>query len=109
MIQPAYRYRAALVRAVDGDTYVMDVDLGFKVHHHATIRLRGIDTPEMNTPQGPAARDFAAMALSAQSVVVETYKDQMTFARWVADVYVLGESLADLLRKAGHEAKAVTA
>lgn len=108
MIEAAYRYRATLIRAIDGDTYVMDVDLGFFVHNHVTVRLRGIDTPELATPEGPAARAFAVAALMQPSVVVETYKDRMTFARWVADVYCQGESLADLLRKAGHEAKVTT-
>lgn len=104
-MEPAYRYRASLVRVIDGDTYIMDVDLGFHIHNHATIRLRGIDTPELKTPLGPAAKLFAETVLTQPSgkIVVETYKDAMTFARWLADIYVGEESLAEMLRKAGFE------
>jgi hypothetical protein len=35
-------------------------------------------------------------------IVVETYRDKQTFARWVADVYVEDDSLADLIIAAGH-------
>lgn len=103
-MEAAYQYRAALIRAIDGDTYECDVDLGFKVHSRVTIRLQGLDTPERNTPEGKAAQAFAAHALMhAQQIVVRTFKDQQSFARWVADVWIDGYPLADVLRAAGYE------
>ena len=30
-MEPAYRYRAKLVRVVDGDTIDLDIDLGFYI------------------------------------------------------------------------------
>lgn len=39
-------YRAALVRVVDGDTYDMRVDLGFRIFHRIRVRLAGVDTAE---------------------------------------------------------------
>ena len=38
-------FRARLIRVVDGDTYWMDMDLGFRVSSHHSIRLWGLDTP----------------------------------------------------------------
>jgi hypothetical protein len=36
-------------------------------------------------------------------LIVRSYKDARSFARWVCDVWVDDEPLADLLRAAGHE------
>jgi|TARA_R110002074_G_scaffold155808_2_gene311790 micrococcal nuclease len=44
-----YNYKATLVKVVDGDTIDADIDLGFKVHMKARVRLMGIDTPESRT------------------------------------------------------------
>lgn len=99
---PAYRYRASLIRVIDGDTYVLDVDLGFTVHAHVTVRLRGLDTPERHTPAGQRAAAAARDYLIGQPILVESHKGQQTFARWVADLYVPAGAVADLLRADGH-------
>ena len=99
---PAYRYRAQLERVIDADTLKLRVDLGFGVWTVLTVRVRGIDTPELRTPEGDAAKAFVVRLLDSQpAIVIETYKDQQTFARWVADVYVANELLADRLRREG--------
>ena len=104
---PAYRYRAEVLRVIDG-TYVMRVDLGFRVSTEQTIRLQGLDTPERGTPEGVRATQAAGDALFGPrtsprpEVVVETYKDRQPFGRWVADVWVDGLSLAVILRAGGH-------
>lgn len=101
---PAYRYRALLDRVIDADTLKLRVDLGFGVWTVVTVRLRGIDTPELRTLRGDAAKGAVVRLFEAQpAIVIETYKDQMTFARWVADVYVGDELLADCLRRDGWE------
>lgn len=99
-IAPIYRYRATIRRVVDGDTYEMDVDLGMRVHHHVAIRLHGWGAAEMSTEAGIQARDAASTILQmpGANIVIETYKDQQTFARWVADIYVDGQPLSLLLR-----------
>ena len=101
-IAPAYRYRAELNRMIDGDTYILDVDLGFRVYAALTIRLHGYSCPELREPNGPEAMLFAQAALMvSDSIVVESYRDQQSFARWVADVYVDGEHLGEQLWNAG--------
>ena len=102
-IQPAYRYRASLVRVVDADTLVLSVDLGFRVHLQVPVRLRGWDAPELRTPEGRAAADFVRKVCErGEHLLVETFRDQRSFARWVGDVYVDGRRLTDLLAAAGH-------
>ena len=92
---PVYRYRAELLRVIDGDTYLLDVDLGFHVHANQTIRLRGVNCPEMSTPAGKYAKGYVRGLFAAtDELVVETYRDKQTFARWVADVWLDGFPLA---------------
>lgn len=41
-----YEYNAKVLRVVDGDTFLLDVDLGFHAHIVEKIRLLGVNTPE---------------------------------------------------------------
>ncbi len=102
MIEPGYTYRATLDRVIDGDTYVLNVDLGFRVYSKVMVRLRGVDCPELSVEGGPAARSFAATTLLTTSVLVRSHLDRQSFARWVCDVWVNGAPLADVLVAAGH-------
>lgn len=105
MIEPAYRYRAIPYRIIDGDTYVLRLDLGFRASVAITVRVRGYDAPEMtgsDKARGLAAKDAATdILMAATTIVVETYKDEQSFARWIADVYVDGVSIAELLASQG--------
>lgn len=40
---PTYLHKATLIRIVDADTIVLDVDLGFQVSQQVRVRLAGID------------------------------------------------------------------
>lgn len=102
---PAYTYLARLVRVIDGDTYELELDFGkftgVRVTATVTIRLAGVDTPERTEPGWTQAREFAADTLShAGQITVRTYKS--SFARTVADVWVAGQPLAELIIAAGH-------
>lgn len=45
-----YEYRAKVVRVIDGDTIIVDIDLGFNTWlKNQSIRLEGINTPEVRT------------------------------------------------------------
>lgn len=97
---PAYRYRAKLLRVLDGDTFEMDVDAGFYVHAHVKIRLRGYSAPELNEPGGLEAKMIAMELLTlAPSIVVETFG--RSFERWVGDIFLGNESLGALLLARG--------
>lgn len=109
---PEYIYRAHAERVHDGDTYQLRIDLGFDVGISIMCRLRGIDTPELGTPEGKAARDWVTGTLkpaidgSARPLIVQSYKDRRSFARWVCDVWYLDgaghyASLADALLRGG--------
>jgi endonuclease YncB( thermonuclease family) len=108
-----YQYRATAARVVDGDTYHLDVDLGFRVGITIPVRLCGVDTPELNTEAGKAARWYVigllkpgGDAAGRTPMLIQSYKDRQSFARGVCDVWSpWGEGwrpLADLIIEAGH-------
>ena len=104
---PAHVYAAKIERVIDGDTYLMMVDLGFEVWKRVKIRLHGWSCPELSTKAGAEARTAASIALTlSPSIVVETFKDQRTFDRWVADVHVVASGsqvhLGQFLEQLGH-------
>lgn len=44
-----YRYKAEIIRCVDGDTVDAWIDVGFDMRIKQRLRLHGIDTPETRT------------------------------------------------------------
>lgn len=73
---PAFRYAADVVRVIDGDTVVLDVDLGFGVWLHAqNFRLLGINAREKTAAGGAAARaNLTAMLPAGTRLVVTSVK-----------------------------------
>ena len=105
---PAYVFKAEFVRAVDGDTYALRLDLGkwpvAKVEVVAQVRLKDWKAPELTSTGGPEAQAYAHQVLSgAESIVVRSYYP--SFARNVADVWVDGVDLGEILAAEGHVAR----
>jgi endonuclease YncB( thermonuclease family) len=108
-VEPAYVYRAEVLDVHDGDTYRLRVDLGFRCAVTIQCRLHDVDCPELDTPAGKAARQFVVDTLGWQfenaRFVVQSYKDQRSFERWVCDVWLVerdGRNLGDVIVAAGH-------
>ena len=102
--------RAVIKRVIDGDTIVALIDQRFSDYKMLTLRIAGIDTPEMfsgsdaERERGRAARDYLlSLAPLDTPVVVRTYRDKVTFNRYVADVTLPGgRDLATEMITAGH-------
>jgi micrococcal nuclease len=71
-----YSYSATISRVIDGDTVVLDVDLGFKIRHEITARLDGIDAPELRTAEGKLAKVALAGLVGGKTLAVRTVKDR---------------------------------
>lgn len=91
---PAYEYRAALRRVVDGDTLDLDVDLGFEIRALTRVRLLGLNTPEMvgvSKPQGLVAAAFVQQWLDnrAGELLIRSYKGKLRekYGRWLVEVW----------------------
>lgn len=105
---------ATILKIHDGDSFLADVDLGFHVTERMWLRLAGVDTPELNTAEGKAAREFVVnwlfkeKPLDAPVVEITTVRDRQgdektTFGRYVAHVHnAMGESLGEAIVAAGH-------
>lgn len=107
---PLFRYRATCVSVTDGDTIVLAVDLGLYVTRRITVRLLGIDAPERRGPErarGVAATQAMRELVEGRAVYVETRKDDRSFDRWLANVFVPGldgglHDVGRLLAALGH-------
>jgi micrococcal nuclease len=90
---PSYVYRAQVVRVIDGDTIVADVDVGFDMAIRKHLRLLRVDTSELNSPI-EEDREHARMAKvfveesipPSTKIVVKTEKGD-SFGRYLAEVY----------------------
>ncbi len=96
---------AQVMRVIDGDTLLVNIDLRFGTMTLEELRLRGINCPELNDPSGlgQKAKAFVESELKgAVWVLIVTYKTDK-FGRYVADIYYSSvyESEEELLAK-GH-------
>lgn len=104
-----YAYRARLVRWLDGDTLVANIDQGFHDwKHDQHIRLLGVEAPKGRTVAGRNALAFVhGIMPPGAEITIRTHRlrdaEVTSFERWVAAVWTpLGDYLPDLLIAAGH-------
>jgi len=83
---PHYTYKAVVIEVVDGDTFWAVLDLGFNMFSTQKLRLRGIDAPELNTPEGLNAKEYVQTQLRGCTfIAIKTYwRDK--YDRYLADV-----------------------
>jgi micrococcal nuclease len=96
---------ARVVRVVDGDTIVLDLDLGWRTWRLGErCRLAGINCPEMNTDDGVRAKVFVEMLLlSVGSQVMFTSHSLDKYGRPLGHVKLAdGRILNTLILDAGH-------
>lgn len=85
MPSPSYVYRARLVSVTDGDTVVVERDLGDHLYQQTAVRLLGLNCPEIHGASktaGDAATTFTrdwmrqGVALDPWPLVIETHLDK---------------------------------
>ena len=81
-----------LIHVHDGDTFYVGAE---------TIRLRGIDTPELGQPRATDAMRRLIVLLHAGPVTIVPRAEDV-YGRTVADVYVGGLDVAQVLRAEGY-------
>lgn len=102
-----YEYSARLRRVIDGDTVSLDIDLGFGIWQmDETVRLLGINCPEMKTEAGKVARDFTLHWLeerAAKPLRIQTTRDKREkYGRMLGTIYVDSECLNSWLVISGN-------
>ena len=106
-----YKYKAKLVRVVDGDTADVMIDLGFNVWTKQRLRFKGVDTWEKRTrDKEEKIRGLAATAFTTEyleknngSFTIQSY-GVGKYGRVLAEIFIEGEkkSLNQLLLENGH-------
>lgn len=105
-----YEYRARVVRWIDGDTVVCDIDLGlFTWVHDQHLRLYGIDAPDVQPAKGEATSYVRSLVPDGSEVTIRTHKDASDkFGRWLAEIWFVGlrdvfaGSVNDYILATGH-------
>jgi len=76
-------YGATVLKAIDGDTIDLMIDLGFNIHHKIRVRLYGVNTPESRTKDlaekelGIKAKKFTETWLTENSwIYINTIPDK---------------------------------
>jgi len=106
-----FTYEIQILDIIDGDTIKAVIDLGFGFRTVQTLRLRGIDAPEIATADGKAAKEFlesvianptgvkqsqdkkiaasqkARLAMTKPKILIRTVKSDK-YDRYLADIFL---------------------
>lgn len=97
-----FDYFAKVIRVIDGDTFVLETDHGFRIYSQQHIRVIDFSAPELTEPGGLQARQAAIDILNTdQPIVVLAYRQRMTFERWLAEIKIGSRGFADLMGQHG--------
>jgi micrococcal nuclease len=86
-----YEYHATLLAVVDGDTFHVRIDLGLDIGINTTLRLVGINAPELKTAEGQRSKQWASDWLAQHAPTgplrINTVKDKREkYGRYLARV-----------------------
>ena len=111
-----FEYKAVITNVVDGDTFDMDIDLGFNIHIHERVRLLDIDTPEKFGKEkelGLLVKEYAECEFLGMNVVIKSEKadtaaDTDSFGRWLVRVNANDKDICDIYNSLGVNKKCDT-
>src|SRR4030042_5977028 len=85
-----YTYHVTLEKVIDGDTLLVNFDLGFFISIKEKVRLIGINAPELDTKEGKDAVTFIEKELKDTYLIVETRKKEK-YGRFLCFLYYFKE------------------
>jgi endonuclease YncB( thermonuclease family) len=90
-----YIYRVTILKVVDGDTFDVNIDLGFKAHIEERVRLAAVDASRLGEDGGREAFMYVREQMAkAKTIVVRTGKEDR-HGRYVMHVFYSLEEDAD--------------
>ncbi|MGD8860939.1 MAG: DUF1016 N-terminal domain-containing protein [Myxococcales bacterium] len=98
-------YAVEVTRVIDGDTVVVEIDLGFDVIRRQKMRLADVDTPPLDTEAGREAARFVRERLAAAEVTaVKTVRKEDPHGRYVAHLFysVTAATVDEAFRQGRH-------
>jgi micrococcal nuclease len=82
-----YIYRVSILKVVDGDTFDVNIDLGFKAHIEERVRLAAVNSPPIGEDGGREAFMYVREQMGkAKTIVVRTGKEDR-HGRYVMHVF----------------------
>jgi micrococcal nuclease len=106
-----YVYMANIVRVIDGDTVVADIDLGFHTwRRDERLRLARINAPEPRgdtKEAGLAATEWLKNKVEGKRLIIRTAADKSgrdkrgKFGRYLVELYLDGRNLNDEMVQLG--------
>lgn len=86
-----FTYPVLSIRAIDGDTFAVEIDRGFNDYSNKHVRVSGIDAPEVGTEAGRAvmrvAEQWCASATKSNSLMLDSTRlDE--YGRVLGDLYI---------------------
>jgi micrococcal nuclease len=100
-----------VIRVIDGDTLILDIDLGMRIHTQQVVRLLGVNTPEIvgeSRAAGLAAKEWVELELARHDkLLIETHLDKNDkYGRLLATVWLSdNETLNEAIIADGHGVK----
>ena len=93
-----YEYSAKIIAVVDGDTVKAEIDLGFGITRKDTLRLKGINAPELHAADkahGIQAKSFLRALVEGKTVTIRTHKDASEkYGRLLAEIFQGDDSVS---------------
>lgn len=87
VVDEIYTFKAKVIRVIDADTLLTDIDQGFSIWTEQRLRLKGIDAPEVDTLAGKKAKKWVEKEIGRLPfIIVKTYKSDK-FDRYLTDVF----------------------
>lgn len=105
-----YTYNAIITNVIDGDTYDVNIDLGFHIHIHERIRVLNLDTPEKRGNEkelGLICTEYAKKNFLNKKIILcskEEIKNPETdsFGRWLCHIkFTDGSDIAGIFTALG--------
>lgn len=96
-----YTRSAEVVRVIDGDTCIVNLDLGWDIYTRVPVRLAGLNARELHDPGGPEARDHLAHLLPVGSAVTLRSLQRDKYGRALAVLSAAGQNVNQRLLDEG--------
>jgi endonuclease YncB( thermonuclease family) len=90
---PRYLFEAELIRVVDGDTLLVNIDLAFEVIKRQRIRLAAVNTFSATSEKGKLATEFVAERLTLADRILLCTQRADLHGRYLAHVFYSTKTL----------------
>ena len=103
-----YQYGCSILRVIDGDTVEVQIDLGFDLSFKSSVRLKGINAPELSgvtKAAGLTAKSYLSglLPIGGQVTVHTDYhRERDKYGRVLGTFWVNGINVNQAMLDAGH-------